>query len=164
MQFFKNILGFGNDLGQRIDKFKARGSLFEVVKDTRNIKYLSLYTDLKNAQSHLARARLKAHTQSTSGETTNNAANCLYTSTWMQLLSLSIKAANLVRVLSGNSNRRHSMWVATCRSRADSNSGISSVSSSRTWPKMSILRTTTLFVKNWRECQFTRQKSKQTLM
>jgi len=38
MQFFKKMLGIEKDLSERIDKFKAKGTLFEVVKDTRNVK------------------------------------------------------------------------------------------------------------------------------
>ena len=38
MNFFKKILGYGQDLQERINNFKAKGTLFEVQKQTRNLK------------------------------------------------------------------------------------------------------------------------------
>ena len=38
MNFFKKMLGFGKGLDDRIKEFKVKGTLFEVVKQTRNLK------------------------------------------------------------------------------------------------------------------------------
>lgn len=38
MNFFKKMLGFGAGLDDRIKNFKTKGTLFEVVKQTRNLK------------------------------------------------------------------------------------------------------------------------------
>jgi hypothetical protein len=38
MNFFKKMLGLEKDLTTRLQEFKARGTLFEVVGTTRNIK------------------------------------------------------------------------------------------------------------------------------
>lgn len=38
MNFLKNLLGYEKGLKERIKNFKARGSLFEITKDVRNIK------------------------------------------------------------------------------------------------------------------------------
>ena len=51
MNFFKKLIGLEKDLLERIHQFKARGSLYEVVKDTRNIKYFIYDVGLKNARS-----------------------------------------------------------------------------------------------------------------
>ena len=39
MNFFKKVLGFGKSLDDKIKDFKGQGTLFEVVKQTRNLKY-----------------------------------------------------------------------------------------------------------------------------
>lgn len=38
MNFLKNMLGFPKDIKERIRNFKAKGTYFEVIKDTRNVK------------------------------------------------------------------------------------------------------------------------------
>jgi len=38
MNFFKKLIGLEKDLVERINRFKAKGSLYEVEKDTRNMK------------------------------------------------------------------------------------------------------------------------------
>ena len=39
MNFFKKMMGFGSSLEERRKSFKVIGTLFEVVKQTRNLKY-----------------------------------------------------------------------------------------------------------------------------
>ena len=38
LNFFKTILGYGKTVEERAKNFKAKGTLFEVVKQTRNLK------------------------------------------------------------------------------------------------------------------------------
>lgn len=49
MNFFKKLIGLEKDLLERINQFKARGSLYEVEKDIRNMKSEIFYLDLKIA-------------------------------------------------------------------------------------------------------------------
>jgi hypothetical protein len=46
MQFFKKMLGLDKSLDQRIADFKVKGTLFEVVKQTRDLKYFLPDSDL----------------------------------------------------------------------------------------------------------------------
>lgn len=49
MNFLKKILGFEQDITQRMGAFKAKGTLFEVAGTTRNIKYFDCDSDSRSA-------------------------------------------------------------------------------------------------------------------
>jgi hypothetical protein len=38
MNFFKKMLGIERDLRDKVNSYKGRGTLFEVVKDTRKVQ------------------------------------------------------------------------------------------------------------------------------
>jgi hypothetical protein len=52
MQLFKKVLGFGtNDLKSTAEQTKIDGTLYRVIKDTRNIMYFNPHLDSQPAQS-----------------------------------------------------------------------------------------------------------------
>ena len=53
MNFLKKMLGLEKGLEERMKEFKTRGTLFEVVKQTRNLKYSSSKVDSLIVLSHL---------------------------------------------------------------------------------------------------------------
>lgn len=55
MNFFKKIIGFGNeDIKKTASSSKFSGSLYRVVKDARSIMYLPIYLDLLSVLSVLS--------------------------------------------------------------------------------------------------------------
>lgn len=156
MNFFKKILGYEKDLSERIKEFKTRGTLFEVIQTTRNIKYLSLYADCRCPP--LLFWKMATTILSSSEAKKRKSTSFPFIWTWMWLRLPSTRPESNLPASSGNCSRRHSTLDAICNLKRRRTSRRSCVWYSRRCQRMSISRTILSSASNWREFRSTSQK------